>query len=398
MLASISILGFILSVLLLYFNARKFKSAIYLGGFFLSISLYGLVQYLVLDSKSVFLVSIFYNNFFFITYLAGPMLYWYVRSFLTDNPRLKRSDIWHLLPAIIHLIASLPYIFSSYNYKVQIAEAIVKDPSFLGTYHATFLSEIFSLNVLYLSRPVLVLVYTIWSIVIFIRYLIRKEQLKIFSNQRYVVKWLSVLLGFQLIIILVYLVSMFQTVLWDSKVFLTLNIVQVVSGIVFLILLISPLFFPGILYGMPIVPEQVVEEDEISGGNTSLQSGGKKSALHLEEDYLSAIDEKVNGYMEELKPYRTTDLNLLKFSVMLQVPAHHLAYYFRYKKNETFHQFRDEWRVKYARNLMENGLANGLTLEAIGLQSGFPNRNSFLIAFKRIEGVSPNAFVSKISV
>ena len=64
MLASISILGFILSVLLLYFNARKFKSAIYLGGFFLCISLYALVQYLVLDSKSVFLVSIFYTNFF----------------------------------------------------------------------------------------------------------------------------------------------------------------------------------------------------------------------------------------------------------------------------------------------------------------------------------------------
>ncbi|MEI6575990.1 MAG: hypothetical protein WCO63_07430 [Bacteroidota bacterium] len=58
-------------------------------------------------------------------------------------------------------IASLPYIFSSYSFKVEIATAIVKDLSFMGTYKFTFLSEIFPIPLVYLSRPILALAYTL---------------------------------------------------------------------------------------------------------------------------------------------------------------------------------------------------------------------------------------------
>ena len=96
MLLFLSLLGFFLSLILLYFNSKKNSSSIYLGVFFLLVSHYGFCQYVLLFSKSVFLIELLLLGFAIVfppLYLIGPVLYWYVRSVLTDNYRLKRKDI-----------------------------------------------------------------------------------------------------------------------------------------------------------------------------------------------------------------------------------------------------------------------------------------------------------------
>jgi AraC-like DNA-binding protein len=47
--------------------------------------------------------------------------------------------------------------------------------------------------------------------------------------------------------------------------------------------------------------------------------------------------------------------------------------------------------------LILEGKAKGLKLEAIGTLSGFSSRNTFFIAFKRAEGISPSEFTSRVS-
>ena len=178
MLLSLSIIGIILSVILLIFNIRKNGSTIYLGVFFLLLSLYGFFQYVLLYSKSVVLVSIFLFNIAIISsplYLIGPILYWYIRSVLTDNSRLKRVDIWHLMPMIIFFIAAIPHAFVPWHEKVEVARSVVKDPGFIVVYRATLLAKIFSPASEFLARPVLVLGYTLWSVGLFINYLKNKK-------------------------------------------------------------------------------------------------------------------------------------------------------------------------------------------------------------------------------
>jgi hypothetical protein len=103
MLLALSILGIFLSVILVYFNARKYPSSIYLGGFFFLISIYGFIQYTLLYSRSVFLISVVFINIGFLTYLTGPMLYLYVRSVLTDDTGIKKTDWLHLIPMLLYL-------------------------------------------------------------------------------------------------------------------------------------------------------------------------------------------------------------------------------------------------------------------------------------------------------
>ncbi len=44
--------------------------------------------------------------------------------------------------------------------------------------------------------------------------------------------------------------------------------------------------------------------------------------------------------------------------------------------------------------MITDGKANEMTLEAIGLLSGFSSRNTFLLAFKKIGGTTPQAFLA----
>ncbi len=188
----LSLLGIFLSVTLLSFTARYYKSAIYLGLFFLTLSVLNFLTYVTLYSKSVLLVSIAFLNFTFIVYLIGPMLFWYVRSILTDNPRLGKWDLLHFIPMLAFLVATIPYMLTPYSTKVGVATRIVEDSMNLGFFNGKYI--IFPVIVTYLSRPVLILGYTFWSTGLYVRYLLQKGKSSVLSRQHFMAKWLFVLL------------------------------------------------------------------------------------------------------------------------------------------------------------------------------------------------------------
>jgi hypothetical protein len=79
------ILGLFLSVIFLSFNVRKNTSALYLGSFFLLLSLYVFCQYGLLYSKSAFLVTalLAFFAFFF------PALLDWSNAFMVCQKRTK---------------------------------------------------------------------------------------------------------------------------------------------------------------------------------------------------------------------------------------------------------------------------------------------------------------------
>lgn len=64
---------------------------------------------------------------------------------------------------------------------------------------------------------------------------------------------------------------------------------------------------------------------------------------------------------------------------------------------QSFNDYRNEWRIKHSKKLIAEGKADELTLEAIGILSGFSTRNTFFNAFKRSEGISPGAYVEQLA-
>lgn len=401
MLLFLSILGFFLSIILLYFNAGKNKSTIYLGVFFILVSLYVFYQYVLIYSKSVYLVSIFIFNIPISSsplYLTGPMLYWYVRSVITDHSRLKKGDLIHLLPMLVFFIAALPHAFIPWSTKVEIATEVVNNVGFLQTYKATLLDELFPVLAIYLSRPVLVMAYTLWSIGLLLRYSIQKKVSGVFVQQYFMTRWLSLLLGFMLVLEITQILLIARIFAMDfSELFFTLNVFRILSLTGLIGLLISPFFFPTIIYGLPRVPEStnppMLPEVDKAG---PLQAEESNNIPHFESEYLHSIGWKADSYMKECQPYLQSDFNLAQLSVNTQIPVHHIGYYFREVKKQHFVDYRNQWRVNHAKILMKEGKAKDLTLEAIGKLSGFSSRNTFRTTFEKMEGIPPSAFASKL--
>jgi AraC-like DNA-binding protein len=399
MLLFISLAGFFLSSILLVYNAGKYRSSIYLGLFFLLLSLYGFFQYVLLYSKSVWLISIFlFNVSIFVSpiYLIGPMLYWYVRSVLKDDYRLKRSDLFHFIPMVVFFIAALPNAFVPWAQKVEVARAVVNDPAFINEYSATMLTKIFPHVSVFLSRPLLVLLYTAWSVVLLIVYLRKRISTAVFSKQSFMKSWLFHLLGFTLILSasqVILLVRTFEMQFSDAS--FALNLVRVLSIAGLIGLLISPFFFPSILYGLPRMPESSRKPGTSEVKDETTHRGSKAPKVSYETEYLKSIEKKTESCMSELKPYLSPDCNLAYFSKLINVPAHHLAYYFKEIRKQRFNDFRNKSRIEHAKNLIEKGKAGEMTLEAIGSLSGFNSRNAFIADFKKFEGISPGAYSSR---
>ena len=396
MYLTLALLGIFLSVTLLSFTTRYYKSAIYLGFFFFTISVHNFLSYATLYSKSVHLVSIFFLNFTFIIYLIGPMLYWYIRSILTDKPRLRKWDLLHFLPMLVFLAATIPYMLIPYSTKVEVATNIVEDSMNLGNYNGTYI--IFPVIVTYLSRPVLILGYTLWSAGLFLRYLLQKGKSSVLSRQHFMAKWITVLL----VMVFIWIFSHFMIFAKffagkDIGLFYTQNVLQILSTAGLIGLLISPFFFPEILYGLPRVPQGILTLKPDGTESDSSTEKSFKHPLNFESDYLFSIGRKADTCMKELHPYLQPNFNLFKLSVLIDIPVHHLAYYFREEKKQSFNDFRNEWRINHAKKLIRDGKASELTMEAIGVLSGFSSRNTFLIAFKKAEGIAPAVFAAQFT-
>lgn len=391
MLFTISVLGIFLSLILLVFNAGKYLSAIFLGLFFLIISLYGFSQYVLFYSKSVSLVTITIHSGF-VYYLAGPMLFFYIRSILNDDARMKKRDLIHLLPMAVYYLFLIPFLFTPPSFKNEIARSLVNDPSQLAYSRFTILSDIFTTQSVFLSRPVLVFIYLVWSIGILIRFLNDKERSRVFSKQHYVKKWLIFFLGFMFILVVSHILLMLKPI----PEYMAFNVLQIMSAVGLSGLLVTPFFFPGILYGLPRSPGSFEKSKETASPNEENSIITKKQAQIFESDYLLLVGEKSDSCMNDYKPFLQPDLNLVQFSVLVNIPVHHLAYYFREIKKQSFSDYRNTWRVNHAKELIRNGRLKHLTMEAIGLASGFKTRNTFFAVFKKSEGISPGAFTSNI--
>ncbi|MFD0778575.1 helix-turn-helix domain-containing protein [Flavobacterium myungsuense] len=92
-----------------------------------------------------------------------------------------------------------------------------------------------------------------------------------------------------------------------------------------------------------------------------------------------------------------TNCGLSKISDEIGIPAHHLTYYFNGIKKQSFSDWRNQLRVAYAIGILNQGNANQLTLEAIGLKVGFKSNSTFIRSFKNVTGKTPSDYLVSTS-
>jgi AraC-like DNA-binding protein len=61
-----------------------------------------------------------------------------------------------------------------------------------------------------------------------------------------------------------------------------------------------------------------------------------------------------------------------------------------------FSDWKNSARINHAKDLISNGQAKNLTLEAIALSCGYLSRSNFINAFKKYTGKNPSEFIKDL--
>lgn len=392
MLLYITLFGFIVTFIMLINLRQSNKANRYLFLFFLFNNIYSLAHYATTDSQSDDLVAVMLINFSPVFVLTGPALFFYVRGLLQDDYRLRKKDLFHFIPFLIYFINIAGYLFSSYDYKLKFALKLIKNPAELLQVEYLFLPGVFT----FLLRPILTIGYVLACASLILRYY-RKNN----STQKQftlVYKWLSFLLLISLIIYGNFLLFSIQGIKESNyEIAAQTGKIYLISVLVGIILLnVSLLFFPNILYGLPQL-DYAIQYFKKEQNNTDIINNNalKKNTKNFEisEEKLSLLKYKIDKYLEN-KPFLKPDFNLTSMSIDTDIPVHHLSYYFNEHLGLNFNMWKNDLKIAQVIKLIKEGSGEILTLDALSKQAGFGSRASFFNSFKQKMGVTPSEYIN----
>lgn len=390
------ILGIILSLILFFYN-HGYKSANrFLGAFFFFTALFVLSQYVAMYDDSLILTALLASGPTPFVFLIGPMSYLYVRSILRDNATLSKYDYFHFLLFVLEFIGMIPYYFSSWDSKLYIADTIQ---------HADWHIIRLNLNWIFRSpinsvlRPLHIFTYIVAQWVLIISYYKNTKRLNVPKNQKDVIKpWLYVFTIVLTAFLISYcVISGYLFMYLDKFEFQKRSQFFVLSGIFSVTILnLVILLYPQILYGLPrvILPNEI-ERNPIK---ESLEEIPERTPVNqnLLEQHSNIIEDKLVLLLQNKQPWVDKNFSLASLSMILDVPEHHLRYYFNHHLNISFPTYRNQLRVNHVKKALESGEYNRLSMEGIGQMAGFSSKSSFFSVFKNETGMTPHDYLLKM--
>jgi AraC-like DNA-binding protein len=381
MLIYFAISVLLLSIILLIYNWNENKTAIYLGGFLTLLAWYAVTHYFTAIAKDPFWFAVFYGNFAYLNLASGPLIYFYVRGTIQDTAQLRPKDALHFIPFGLNLVGLLPHILSPFSEKLEFAHYILPHFNSLMSFQIDWIIPI---EVNFVMRPILILGYSCYSA--YILYNFKNRQISHLDSSQYRItfQWLYTILAISIVSTACYLYFVIGFISDQPELALQkLNWATLGMTITLFLLTFFLLLFPQILYGLPHFNTKSNEELEIT-----LDSD-------LEERFIN-LGEQIKTYIAEEQPYLNPEFSLTDLAQKLDVPQHHISYCFRFIFKQGFPKMRSEYRITYAKKLLENPKNDYLSYEGIGLESGFSARSRFYAAFQEIEGCSPGEYREKI--
>ena len=400
MLLYISLLTIILSSLLVTYNWRINKNTIYLGAFFSILATYGLTHYFTIYANSPFWLAVFYNNFSPFWFLTGPLLLFYYRGTLTDNSRLKGTDIIHFIPFLVQLIGIFPYLLTPFSYKIDIAAQILNDLNLITQFKVNWITKPI---VNFLGRPILVFLY-----LGYITYLLwlnnpKSNRAKVPIQQfKLTYRWLILLeVTTAILIINFFLLSLSLSKQTVTATMVNAQFTHFFSGIAYFCMSFMLLLFPRILYGMPIYIANIIteissQEKLKKETNPIVEPINIVAEIQLPQDdpFFELVD-KINAYLKKEDPYLNPEFTINELAASLKVPVHHVSYCLNTLMNVKFTSLRTQLRIQYAAKLLDSGQADELSMDGIGKKSGFSTRSNFYNAFKTETGMTPSEYLER---
>jgi len=385
MVLSISITVILLSLLLLYNNFSKNKNSLYICGSLMCMSMFAILHHFTIIEPNVFWIAIFSGHILPFAFLTGPFLYFYTRNASTGKVVFLKNDFLHYIPFVLVLASVFPYYFTAFDSKLKLAQLLAQ---LLAQNPNSMITQI-NFSWLYpsywniLARPLILVAYSVYSLVFIERNLTLKKQKFSLKNSDPQLKWLVIITSLFVLISTLYsllTINFFLRFVQNRE---EINS-SPFSYLVYVLLISLPilmLVFPEILYDVKknkrSNKKAEVEKDEkheelVESAQQILQ------LLKIEDDLLNP-NFGVDRICESLS--LTKDQVNYCFTVILKTKLAAL---------------KKELRVELAKKELQNGMLLSLSMEGIWVKAGFSSKTSFFVAFKEVTGQTPLEYVKSL--
>lgn len=358
----------------LLFTNYKTKANIFLGLLLLLNVLQGFAAMMFIGQYSQETNTLFFLNLAPISFLIGPCLYFYTKKKLNPTFKIKAIQLAHLIPFLFFYLLITPYLNTSYAEKIQTVQKVHDNAQNIFEIKL-LLGKSFHL---FLLRPIHILMYVAYCIHLFAKNKsILITQLSPFQT-RILVKWMHTLL-YSLAIMhacnLVNMLYLYITNVITIRFPLPLSIIATIS----LARLSLQIYTnPYILYGFKNI--RFYSNDSII---SKMYKTENNSNQQFSESWKNEITDKIES-IAEAKKFIEKGYNLTAMALDLDIPKYQLNHYFKEISDETFSEWKNKNRIKFALDLIQQDYLSTYTVETLSQKCGYKSRANFNIAFKEV--------------
>lgn len=381
-----------MAIAITFHNWRVNKNVIYLSLFLIIFTISVESYNLLIFGGPVQLFAVLLANFGPLYFLSGPLIYFFIRGIVTDESKFCKKDILHLVPFFINLAAIIPYILTSFDYKLEIAKGTMQDFIEYKNYDFKLLYPHYINNI---GRALQQIIYVIISLNLLRKsyYDIKLKKGTLQKQFYYVYHWLFVFLLLVLIISVSHIIVGYLFATTDNLLPIKDELFTLINFAVIVYLLIPGfiLFNPKILYGMP---KFVTEEKQTQSTDIAKEKNNTKQKVVVDEDSISfQLTEDIMKFLKNEKPYLKPDFSIHDICIYFNKPQHHIYYCFTNVLKKNFSDIKKELRIQYALDLLSTNAAENVSMDGIGRQAGFASNSNFYACFKEITGQTPNQWL-----
>lgn len=373
-----AIFGFVLTTLLFLKKSTQPKAIISLGGFYFLLSVYALQAYII-DGGHLAKCSWFFLWPLMLYNLFAVPIYFYFETIMEDGLRWKKEYSILFIPFILSVI-DVGYIYLQPDavYAEMLHDAMTDPKNRLHvSYWLLDLDQHMLLRHVWQLAALLVVLPKLLNF-------IKKgnaDNLKNILNKWLLVFWIGLAL-FAVFAIIYAIENMLAANIFEGGALVPIILYTIMFSIG-----VIPIYFPTILHGYPQVIETTVDSKQ------SISDQQLDSKYGLDE---SRIKRKLKLLVEK-KLHLHQDFNVTNCAREMEMPTHHLSYFIKQQYGLNFTSYKNNLRMEYAKNLIEEGFLDTNTMEALAWECGFANRSSFSKVFKNATKYSPSDYVLKLA-
>lgn len=116
----------------------------------------------------------------------------------------------------------------------------------------------------------------------------------------------------------------------------------------------------------------------------------------MDTDQIFMINARLTEFLAVKRPFLRPGYTLTDLADDLHIPLHHLSAFINQYYGVHFNNFINEYRVHHFMEKINKEEWKSKKIEAIAEESGFTNRNTFTLAFKKITGQNPSQYIRSV--